>query len=854
MPLAHADLGNAASLADFGAEWLHVAVPAALLLLAGVLFALQGGVSPVRHPLRAFTRGAARTLGLPEWSAGPILVLFAGCVIAVEGFFWDVAWHIAIGRDEFLFSPPHVCLLLGIGLLGTSGVAATWNATRSGVQVGWRLGPLRIPFGAAPLLATGFVAGIGFGVDELWHWAYGLDVSMWSPPHLSMISSAAFSPMAGWLLLAEAGPGAGRRIPRFMLLGLFSGATVVGLSVWQLEFDLGVPQWQQAFHPLLAALAAGFGLAASRAALGRGGALLGMVRFCVIRVALALVVTQLWHLPEPRFVPYVAAAFAVEAAFALGRRWTPARTALLAGAGVATVGMAGAALATNLWAWNAWTPSLLRSALPVVATALASAVLGTAFGRSVGHRGVGMRAWQIAAAFGVVALSVVSLLPRTTPDLAADIRTTPAGQGLVDVEVRLSPADGARDADRFHVLAWQGGRLVVSQLEPAGGGRFLSAEPVPVGGKAKAMVRIARGSELGAIPISMPADPVIGAAAVPLRPRLEAPFVAESTVLLREAHDGPVWPGLVGYTFVALGVGSIIGLLTAATAGLDRRRRARGWRHGDGTLSGKRVVLTGSEGGIGAAARRALEAQGARVVGIDLRAGAADCLAADVRDEVAVRAALADAVLLLGGIDVLVANAGIGVADDSGLPPDQAARDVMDVNFFGSWSVVAAAMPHLRVSRGHVVVVGSGLARVNMPYAAAYTASKRALVGYADVLRLEAAGEVRVSVVQPAYIRTAIHDGPAAAGASLDGMARCETVEDAAAAIVTACETGRRELGSSPVTTLQLWAARHFPAVVDRAVAQRRRVVERRRPRPVFLREDPRVELSPEEARGKVEA
>ena len=854
MMLAHADLGAAASLAAFGTDWLYLLGPLAAFLLIAAAVASRGSVRMVRHPLRAFTSGAASVLGVPEWAGAPLLVLLAGCVVAVVGFFWDVAWHIAIGRDEFLFSPPHMCLLVGISLLGLAGLTATWTATRTRADIGWRVGRVRVPYGAAPLLAMGVVAGVGFGVDELWHWAYGLDVSMWSPPHLSMISAAAFSPMAGWLLFAEAGPGAGRRAARYLLLGLFSGATLVGLSAWQLEFDLGVPQWQQAFHPLLVALAGGFGLCAARAAVGPGGAVLAMVRFVIIRVLLALLVTQMWHLPQPRFVPYVAAALAVEGAFLLARRATPLRTALVAGTAVATVGLAGAALVTRVWAWNAWTPSLLRSAVPIVAVALAAAVLGTAFGRVVGHRPSGVRAVHVTVAFAVIALSALSVLPRTTPDLSAEVRTTPAGPGLVAAEVRLTPADGAAFADRFQVMAWQGGRLVVSPLEEVEPGRYTTREPVPVGGTAKSMVRIAAGPALGAIPISMPADPAIGAAAVPLRPRLSAPFSAESAVLLREAHDGPAWPGVVGYTFVVTGVGSIIGLILGATVALERRRRARGWRHGTGSLAGKRVVLTGSEGGIGAATRRALEAQGARVVGIDLRAGAADCLAADVRDQGAVDTAMAEAARRLGGVDIVIANAGIGVADDSSMPPDEAARRVMDVNFFGSWRVIAAAMPFLRASRGRVVVVGSGLARVTMPYSAAYTASKRALVGYADVLRLEEQGKVGVSVVQPAYIRTPIHDGPAAAGASLDGMARCETVEDAAAAIVAACETGRRELGSSPVTTVQLWAARHLPGVVDRAVAQRRRAVERRRPRPSFVRETASTQVSSSDALGKVEA
>ncbi|HWH31295.1 MAG TPA: hypothetical protein VNU01_01345, partial [Egibacteraceae bacterium] len=335
MPFAHTAPGTAATLLSFGSDWLYVLLTGGALLGIGALLALRGTSSAARHPLRAYMQGAAAVLGLPRWSAGPILVLIAGCVYAVGGFFWDVGWHIAVGRDEFLFSPPHLCLLIGIGLLGLAGLAATVAATRDRAGAGWGIGRVRVPYGAGALLATGVVAGVGFGVDELWHWAYGLDVSMWSPPHLSMISAAAFSPMAGWLLLAEAGPGAGRKVPRYLLVSLFTGATLVGLSAWQLEFDMGVPQWRQAFHPLLVGVAGAFALCAARAALGPGGAMLGMARFVLIRVGLALLTTQVWHLPEPRFVPYLAAALAVEAAFALTRRAAPPRAAVVAGVGVA---------------------------------------------------------------------------------------------------------------------------------------------------------------------------------------------------------------------------------------------------------------------------------------------------------------------------------------------------------------------------------------------------------------------------------------------------------------------------------------------------------------------------------------
>lgn len=577
MLLAHAgppaDAGLFEGLAAFGTEWWYVLGPLA------VMAAIAAGLGAYGHergfaPLRDFAAGASRLTGLDDWAAASVVVLVGGCVFAVEGFLWDVAWHIALGRDEFLFSPPHICLLLGIGLLGVSGVVGIARATATGADVGWRRGRLRVPFGCAMLTAAGVVALIGFGVDELWHAAYGIDVTMWSPPHLSMISAAAFSPMAAWLIIAEAGLHNATRVWRYVLVGFATGATLVALSAWMLEFDLGVPQWQQAFHPLLVALAGGFALSAARAALGRGGALLAMVRFVVIRAALLAVVTLVWHLPIPVFVPYVAAALAVEVAFALARDRSTAWTGVAAGLGVATVGMAGAAALTQWWSWNPWTPGLLRAAPAVLATAVAAAVLGTAFGRVTARHPGGLRAWQVALCLAAIGVSAASLLPRTTPDLVADIRTRPAGDGFVSVDVGIEPAGAAEGADRFQAMAWQGGDLVVAPLVLGDDGRYRTEIPVPVGGEWKTMVRIARGAELGAVPLWMPADPVIDAPEVPLAARRRAPFLAESHVLLREAHDGPTWPARVGYVFVAASVGSIVGLLLAGAVALDRRRAA----------------------------------------------------------------------------------------------------------------------------------------------------------------------------------------------------------------------------------------------------------------------------------------
>lgn len=813
-----ADLAGA--LQAFGTDWLYVAVPLAGFLAALAFFAWRAPAPAPKGFVRRASSGAARLTGLPAWCAGSLVITIGAFAFAVIGFFWDVAWHIDIGRDEFLFSPPHVHLLLGLSLLAGAGAVSILTATRDRADVGWRMGRWRVPFGGAALLVAGSAALVGFFVDELWHAAYGLDVTMWSPPHLTMISAAAVSPISAWLLLAEAGPGTGRRLVRRHLEIFLVGAVLIGLSAWQLEFDLGVPQWQHLYHPVLVAIAAGFGLAAARAGLGRAGALFAVARFVMLRTVFALLTAGVWGLSIPRFVPYVVAAIAVEAVFALTRRRTPLATSLLAGLAVGTLGLAGAWAFTQVWAWHPWQPAMFPRIGLAAAAAVAAAVLGAAFGRVVGYRPSGVRAPAVAASFLVLLGVLVLLLPRHTPDVTAHITTTPAGEGFADVAVRLDPADAAEDADWFEVMSWQGDGHQNAVLDRVGPGRYVARAPVPVDGEWKSILRLARGSDLGAIPIRMPADPEIDALAVPVAAERTAAFEADAAVLLREAHSGPAWPGLVGYGFTTTAMATVLGLLIAGTVALDRRRRGRGWTGPEPSLVGQRVILTGASGGIGAATRAALEAQGATVVGLDLHGDGAGTLPVDVRDPEAVRAAVDAAAGRLGGIDAVVANAGIGVAAVTAETPAADARAVMDVNFFGAWHVVAAAATHLPPG-GHVVFVGSGLAVATVPFSAAYTASKRALVGLADVLRAESDGALHVGVVQPAYIKTAIHDGPRQAGVSLDGITRVETVADAAAAIVTVLETGRREIGSSPLTTMELWWARRFPAATERVLRRR---------------------------------
>jgi NAD(P)-dependent dehydrogenase (short-subunit alcohol dehydrogenase family) len=234
----------------------------------------------------------------------------------------------------------------------------------------------------------------------------------------------------------------------------------------------------------------------------------------------------------------------------------------------------------------------------------------------------------------------------------------------------------------------------------------------------------------------------------------------------------------------------------------------------------KRVLITGAAGGIGAASTELLRRQGARVVGLDLHGDGADVIECDVRDQESVDRAVAQAIERLGGLDVLINNAGVGDPQSAGEAPDATALAVLDVNLIGPWRVTAAALPALRESRGRVVNVASGLAHLSVPLATAYCMSKRGLVAYSDALRLEHGDALTVTTVYPGYIRTQIHAASQEAGFGLEGIVPAEPLGQAAKAITRAA-LGRpvRDVATTRRGAISYVLARHSPrALVDWAV------------------------------------
>ncbi|MCX4472383.1 SDR family oxidoreductase [Micromonospora sp. NBC_01655] len=240
-------------------------------------------------------------------------------------------------------------------------------------------------------------------------------------------------------------------------------------------------------------------------------------------------------------------------------------------------------------------------------------------------------------------------------------------------------------------------------------------------------------------------------------------------------------------------------------------------------LTGRRVVVTGARGTFGRELCATLAAAGAHVVGLDLHPGTTagvPVLGADLTDPDATTAVVGAAVGRLGGLDLLVNNAGVGGPAPAELAPDDTVRQQIEVNLLAAWRTTAAALPALVDAHGRVIFVASRMAVLPLPLAAAYGVSKRALVAYADALRLEVGTHVGVSVVYPSMVASPIHDSTARAGLSLRGVSRLETVEGVVAAILRAATARRapRDVATTTRGRLELALARHAPALADRLV------------------------------------
>ncbi len=250
------------------------------------------------------------------------------------------------------------------------------------------------------------------------------------------------------------------------------------------------------------------------------------------------------------------------------------------------------------------------------------------------------------------------------------------------------------------------------------------------------------------------------------------------------------------------------------------------------------TIITGASKGIGAELARQLAPKGAKLVlasrnEAELEAVAEACrklgasgvitVKCDVAVESDCRTLVAGALLAFGRIDVLVNNAGISMWARFEEIEDLAVLDrIMRVNYLGAVFCTASALPHLRETGGRIVGISSLAGRVGVPTRTGYSASKHAMTGFFDSLRIELSGSgVSVTMIYPGFVATGIREnatGPDGKPILVSPVKEKDvmSVKDCVRRIVRAIEGREREVVMTARGKIGLWLKLFAPSLVDR--------------------------------------
>jgi NAD(P)-dependent dehydrogenase (short-subunit alcohol dehydrogenase family) len=245
-----------------------------------------------------------------------------------------------------------------------------------------------------------------------------------------------------------------------------------------------------------------------------------------------------------------------------------------------------------------------------------------------------------------------------------------------------------------------------------------------------------------------------------------------------------------------------------------------------GSVNGKVALVTGGANGVGAEVARRLHGKGAKLVLTDLDEGklkeAATALGedrvvtvvADVRDLSAMETAVAKGTQRFGGIDIVIANAGIATAGSVlGVDP-QAFKTLIDVNVVGVFHTVRAALPSVIERRGYVLVVSSAAAYAAAAGMAPYEASKAAVEQFANALRMEVAhhgvdvGSAHMLWIDTPMVREGKADSPAFREmlSRLPGpLGKTTSVEKCGEVFVKGIEARKRQINCPGWVGLMRW-------------------------------------------------
>ncbi len=262
----------------------------------------------------------------------------------------------------------------------------------------------------------------------------------------------------------------------------------------------------------------------------------------------------------------------------------------------------------------------------------------------------------------------------------------------------------------------------------------------------------------------------------------------------------------------------------------------------DKTFQDKAIIVTGASSGIGRALARRLADQGAWIAlaardaqRLDAlagecrqRGGKAVAVPTDVTDEARCKTLIERAVAEFGRLDMLINNAGIGATGLLEELPDLTVfRQVMDVNFYGTVYCTYYAVKHLKQTQGRIVNISSLGGKSPLPYNTNYIASKYAVHGFSDSLRMELAkAGVSITVICPSWVVTEFHErlmdtdgkprGPKGRAIYSD---KTMTADQCAAITLKAAARRKREVLMGP-GWLAVWMRLIAPGLVDKITVE----------------------------------
>ncbi|MBJ7452931.1 MAG: hypothetical protein JHC71_12740, partial [Blastococcus sp.] len=527
--------------------------------------------------------------GVPAWVALPTILTTLSLLVALLGMLWDIALHIGVGRDEGpLANPAHYLILFGLFGVFAGGILAC------AMPLDEKPGPAAVhfirgwdvPVGGILLTVAGFYALLGFPLDDVWHRLFGQDVTLWGPTHLMLIGGAGLS-IVGLLVLEQEGHGTlstddgdvkAGRTARFVRQAAATGGLLLGMSVFQGEYDFDVPQFRLVLEPFMIAAAAGLALVAARLFMGRGGALAATAFFLVIRGGIALFVGPGLGELTPSFPLYLGSAIVVELLaliVPLVRR--PVLFGAVAGIGIGTIGHATEAGWTHVVQTLSWNRDVLvEGTLMAIVGGVAGGLLGSLLALGLRRRlpRPAVARTLVLGSLAALAACLVNGLIATVPDdldatfAITDVTSDPR---TADITVQLDPANFVDDPAWVQITAWQGDGLVVDALERTGEGEYRTTEPVPLHGTWKTLLRVHDGRTLTAIPIYLPADEAIGEDEIPAEDGMTRSAIPEIDILQRELKESGGGAWLVANLVVLACTLALIAALAWGVARYSRR-------------------------------------------------------------------------------------------------------------------------------------------------------------------------------------------------------------------------------------------------------------------------------------------